>query len=86
MNYTQIQPKDGERVLLCAHAAESDHGQHFFKTSCVRFMRPDGSLAEASWVILCESCFLLHAADPFCVVCADALWEGNEPIIQEDES
>jgi len=80
--FTEIQPRDGDIVLICKHGR--DHARHFWSLpDDVEVERPDGSVVNPQWIVACESCFLLHCGDPLGIpITGDAVWKGDEPEIK----
>lgn len=88
-DYTEIQPIEGETVLLCGHltgdnAANHDR-QHFWKVKDVEFTRPDGTTECATWFVLCEMCHTHLHNNPGWnpPITSDARWKGNAPAIRQ---
>lgn len=82
-SYTEQQPRRGDTILDCGHL---DQGRplHWFKYSePVRFARPDGSRGEASWLAICEACFISQGIRT--PVRGDTMWFGDAPIIKKEE-
>jgi hypothetical protein len=84
MNFTAQQPKDGEVICHCGHIDEPKY--HFYKVISLGFRRPDGTTGKADWIVVCDSCFLLHPDSPEKVIRGDSIWKGDEPIIEDRSS
>jgi hypothetical protein len=89
MKYTELQPKDGDVVLHCGHLDDKPH--HFYvlggaSREPIHFHRPDGSVGEATWMVLCHRCFQVYPENPEKCMRADATWIGNEPEIKDDSN
>lgn len=86
-NYTDLQPIEGETVLLCGHlSADVLHKpQHFWKVEGTEFTRPDGSTDAAAWLALCGMCHQNLQQDPDWQppITCDAKWRGNAPAIRK---
>jgi hypothetical protein len=80
---TKTQPAPGDGVLLCAHDPEIEAGVHVFWLGGPELcFRPDGSRFLAEWVLLCDACFVVHAADIFEVpIRSDFVWDDESTII-----
>lgn len=89
VEYTELQPKDGETVMHCGHA---DSTAFVFFKGNFRFLRVDPVTTEvvtgeAQGLICCEECLNIAGQDPMKVVVRDhATWVGNKPIIKKDRS
>ena len=84
MVFTQNQPKDGDCILHCAHAAKSGPG-HFFKIpEPIHFRRPDGTEGNSEWIMFCEKCYKLSEGNgKFAeLIAGDSTWMGDEPAIK----
>jgi hypothetical protein len=84
--FTQKQPLRGENFVHCAHIdRNNDVHHHFFHYSDpIKFEWPDKTVCEASWVILCEGCFQVHASNPLACVSGDDEWNTDEPYVEEN--
>ena len=83
--FTEKQPKDGEVVLTCSHH-EATTTFHFFHFPVpIPFVRPNSTQGSANWMVICESCFLLHPQNPEAVIVGDSIWVGDESLIEERE-
>jgi len=83
--FTKLQPADGERVITCGHTWDDrDKPFHFFKIQpAMPFTRPDGTKDEATWAVLCGRCFTRHGDNFAACIRADAIWQGDEPIVED---
>jgi len=56
MKYTEIQPKDGDVVLHCAHVFNKGKSHVFkvgdFDGTEMSFIRPDGTTGKAKWAMI----------------------------------
>ena len=92
MRFTDIQPKDGDRMLLCAHP-HSGEPHHFYMVQgkAPAIVRPDGSVIkvkpeETVWMMVCDRCNKVMGVFGFqSVITGDAVWKGNEPVIEADK-
>ena len=76
--FTKDQPQDGEIVR---------HPAHWFKfDGSISFQRPDGSHGEAEWFAACEPCLIKHGEKAATCVRGDAVWTGDEPVIEKVEN
>lgn len=55
-------PSPGDICIGCVHKPEPD-GCHYFYlgTSGITFKSPNGRSGTASWMLLCDACFIKHA-------------------------
>jgi len=85
MVFTLNQPKDGERILHCAHGRTSKSG-HWFKIPEIEFQRPDGTVGKSKWLLLCEECYRENPeANPEKLeIAGDSTWIGDEPSIKHN--
>ena len=87
MKYTEIQPKDGDVVLHCAHVFNKGKSHVFkvgdFDGTEMSFIRPDGTTGKAKWAMICDKCFTSMDMDFTSVICGDSVWNGNEPAVVE---
>lgn len=82
--YATDQPKTGDGVVHCGHINATTH--HFWKYGG-RFVRPDGSMGIAKWIICCDQCYRTAKGNPKRILIrGDAIWSGNEPYIEKPES
>lgn len=85
MAWAKQQPNDGETITHCGHLDAQRH--HFFMTpdgQPMKFSRPDGTVGESRWIVLCHDCFDRHADNPLACICGDSVWDGNDPFIREN--
>lgn len=87
-----IQPKNGETVLFCIHAAGDDKPDalHWFQFDRpVEFIRhADESKGSATWLSICAHCFANYALGlPLASIPigGDDIWDGTGPLIIEQE-
>lgn len=83
--FTKIQPKHGDRIIHCGHLEVEPI--HFWKMASgkLKFRRPDGTFAEAEWIVCCEACFQASGGDPKKVLIrGDGTWKGDEPAVFRD--
>jgi hypothetical protein len=86
--FAKVQPKDGDKVLHCGHHGQ--HPYHFFAAGDgtealpVTFKRPDGTLAVATWMVLCKRCLITHGANPWKAAVADGTFVSDGPEITKD--
>jgi hypothetical protein len=63
------QPNGGDVVIGCEHEPDPYHGAHFYWLASddprggIAFKRPDGKDGVASWMLLCDACFVKHGGD-----------------------
>ena len=81
MSFAPTQPIDGETVLLCGHKSETWHW--YLIPGGLRFVRPDGSEGTATWKVECDRCDRRYQGRSD--VRADAVWQGNAPVIRPME-
>jgi len=85
-NFVDDQPEDGDTILHCGHLCH-DITAHWFKyVDPIGFMRPDRSCGQATWFAACEACFIRHGQESPSFVRGDAVWSGNEPVIEKVEN
>lgn len=85
-SYTEDQPKDGERILHCAHVAGATQTGHWFHyVEPVRFTRPNLTTGKADWLLVCGECLVEHE-DPSLAVTGDSIWHGDDPIIEREDA
>ena len=92
--YAEDQPKRGDLVIHCAHVGEGskDNGTriHFHRLVDTRdgrgaeFIRPDGTVDRANWLVICGGCLIEHRANPVKAVAADSTWPQDDPVIEID--
>lgn len=79
MTYSQLQPKDGETVLICKHF-QNGGTYHWFKCPVpIHFKRPDKTIGIGDWLCVCEDCrdaMLLDNVKP--EIIGDKIYEGEE--------
>ena len=63
------QPSGGDVVIGCEHEPDPLQGAHFYWLASddprggIAFRRPDGREGIASWLLLCDTCFVKHGED-----------------------
>lgn len=89
--FTKNQPKDGEIVLVCAHALNDRmpgtwHWFNFGNTpeEVKRINQRTGETEtfESRWIAVCEECFK-RFKDPQDAVRNHVFWRGDEPAIKK---
>jgi hypothetical protein len=89
MPFAKEQPKNGDTIMHCGHlrhGARLARPAHWFRyESPIKFTRPDGSRGEAAWFAACEACFIKHGEQVVKFVRGDGRWEGNDPVVFEEE-
>jgi hypothetical protein len=80
--FTEIQPKDGDHVVTCSHPKKDP--QHFFQLTEVEVLTPDGRKINPAFLILCGECLINYATSPLTAIKGDAIWIGDEPIIEKE--
>jgi hypothetical protein len=79
------QPKDGDTILHCGHYKAAPRPAHWFKYEpAISFERPDKTRGEASWLAVCEACFVKHGDKV--PVRGDGRWNGDAPTIVKEEN
>lgn len=76
------QPKFGEIVLMCAHVLDFKHCHWFNVPESQEFTRPDGTIARAQWMAVCNSCAL---SNPRAVITKDVIWGTDDANIQRTD-
>lgn len=79
--FAHEQPKAGETIVHCGHLA--DGGLWFKYETPLAFRRPDGSCGMATWLRICDGCYVKHVPDA--PVRGDGCWAGDAPIIRAME-
>jgi hypothetical protein len=82
--FTDQQPKNGETILHCAHVLDAGEGHWHFNAGYPRFRRPDGSIGEAKWIVICPTCqkrLYVESKKAIDFVAGDVVWSGDAPII-----
>lgn len=83
--FTKVQPTNGEFCLHCGHL-DHDTQFHFWMING-GFVRPDGSVGRAKWLIACDPCFRMAKGDATRIlVRGDATWLGDEPIVMKADN
>lgn len=85
--FTDQQPRNGDTILHCGHFRQDEGSAcsaHWFQyETVVRFERPDGTRGEATWLVVCEPCFVEHGNEV--PVRGDGQWTGDAPTITKGE-
>src|SRR5262245_1354278 len=77
--FNPLQPKDGDRILHCGHLNSPPPFHWMYAPAPMRFRRPDGTEAEAHWVVACGLCRTLHGKKV--EIRGDGVWQGDAPIV-----
>ena len=78
-------PRDGDRVFHCGHLDVQAHHFYQIPDEPLRFRRPNGTVVEGSWIVLCPACFALGKS-PLALVRGDDRWEGDRPVEYKEEN
>ncbi len=91
--FTQLQPIDGDLLLVCPHIkAGKGERWHWYAIDldpttqapvAVQFKRPDGTVGESKWMVICNACERT-GRDPGLLVRGERIWEGNAPVVTKD--
>jgi hypothetical protein len=78
--FAAIQPKEGDSCVHCGHLYR-DTAHHFWMIT-MTFVRPEGTVGDAKWLICCDPCFQQAKGDPRKVLIrGDSTWIGDEPAV-----
>lgn len=84
--FTDQQPKVGDTILHCGHLCQDGgtvcRARWFQYEEVIRFERPDGTCGEATWLAVCEPCFVEHGDRV--PVRGDGQWTGDAPAIEKE--
>lgn len=81
MKKTAKQPAAGDGILHCGHL---EGGLRWYLLDPPkRVGRPDGSIVQAKWIVVCPECLAQPHKHVIELVRADGIWQGGEPIIHE---
>jgi len=79
--YAALQPKDGDLCVHCGHIHRKTE-YHFWMVDAP-FVRPNGTVCEAKWLICCDPCFHLAKGDSReILIRGDSAWRGDEPFVK----
>jgi hypothetical protein len=77
-----LHPRDRDVVLHCRHLDRL--GFHYWLLPRKKFVRQNGSLGTAKWLMCCIPCFTEANGNPARVRIQDcAHWKGDEPCIMD---
>lgn len=79
--YAKEQPLAGDHVAHCGHLAGAAHWFKYEPALTIR--RPHGETWTATWLVLCERCYVQHGTSVR--VHGVASWTGSAPVIMEEE-
>lgn len=78
-------PRDGDRVFHCGHVDKRSHHYFHIPGEPAKLRRPNGTIAEGSWIVLCDECFVPDKS-PLDLICGDGIWRGNAPVHYQEPS
>jgi len=76
-------PAKGDGCLMCIHLAKAGKifgNSHWFGIpGGTKFGRPDGSMGEAKWIVICDDCFKKHGSGTKAPLGGDFVWDSDLP-------